>query len=167
MKDGACKKDGSQFWANVVITAMRDPAGEIIGFSKITRDLTERRRQEQLIHRSEERFRLLVDRVKDYAIFMLTPEGRVASWNEGAKRIKGYDANEIIGEHISRFYEAEAGRETLAGSRARGRTHDRQLRGRRLAGSQGWHAVLGERRHHGAARRCRKARTVLRRSRAI
>ena len=101
------KKDGSQFWANVIITTMLDANGEITGFSKITRDLTERRRQEEILRRSEERFRLLVDRVKDYAIFMLTPEGRVATWNEGAQRIKGYSANEIIGEHISRFYEAE------------------------------------------------------------
>jgi PAS domain S-box-containing protein len=102
------RKDGTQFWANVVITAMRADDGQLIGFSKIARDLSERRRHEELTRRSEERFRLLVERVKDYAIFMLTPEGRVASWNEGAQHIKGYTAREIVGEHISRFYEAEA-----------------------------------------------------------
>ena len=102
------RKDGSRFWANVVISVMRDAQGRVTGFSKVTRDLTERRRQEELVRRSEERFRLLVERVQDYAIFMLTPEGRVATWNRGAQKIKGYAASEIIGSHISRFYEAEA-----------------------------------------------------------
>jgi len=98
------RKDGTQFWANVVITAMRDASGELIGFSKITRDLTERRRQEQEVRHSEERFRLMVEAVKDYAIFMLDPEGRVASWNAGAERIKGYRSSEILGKHFSIFY---------------------------------------------------------------
>ena len=102
------RKDGSLFWANVAITALRDASGTVRGFAKITRDLTERRRQEELLRQSEERFRLLIDAVKDYAIFMLDTQGRVASWNAGAERIKGYRADEIIGEHFRVFYTEDA-----------------------------------------------------------
>jgi PAS domain S-box-containing protein len=100
------RKDGSRFWANVVITALRDSSGTLVGFAKVTRDLTERRSSEEALRLSEERFRTLVQGVKDYAIFMLDPQGRVASWNEGAQRIKGYTAGEIIGRHFSAFYPA-------------------------------------------------------------
>ncbi|MEV1287644.1 PAS domain S-box protein, partial [Micromonospora sp. NPDC049679] len=98
------RKDGSRFWANVVITALYDEAGVLRGFGKVTRDMTERRAAEQALRESEERFRLLVQNVLDYAIFMLDPEGRVQSWNAGAQRIKGYSADEIIGRHFSTFY---------------------------------------------------------------
>jgi len=98
------RKDGSQFWANVVITAMRGSGGRLLGFAKVTRDLTQRRRHEEDLRRSEERFRLLVEGVSDYAIFMLDVNGRVATWNVGAQRIKGYSAEEIIGQHFSIFY---------------------------------------------------------------
>jgi PAS domain S-box-containing protein len=98
------RKDGSLFWANVVITAMRDAQGELVGFAKVTRDLTQRRAHEEDLRRSEERFRLLIEGVADYAIFMLDPNGRVSTWNMGAERIKGYAANEIIGQHFSIFY---------------------------------------------------------------
>jgi len=98
------RKDGTQFWANVTITALRAPDGELVGFAKITRDLTERRDAEEELRQSEERFRLIVQTVKDYAIFMLDPQGNVATWNEGARRIKGYNADEIIGRHFSTFY---------------------------------------------------------------
>ena len=101
------RKDGTRFWANVVITALRDETGTLHGFSKITRDLTERRMQEEILRHSEERFRLLVEGVRDYAIFLLDPDGRVASWNAGAERMKGYAADEIMGEHFSRFYPPE------------------------------------------------------------
>ena len=98
------RKDGSRFWAYVVIDPIRDRCGQIIGFAKITRDLTERKAAEQVLHRSEEQFRLLVQGVSDYAIYLLDLEGNITSWNLGAQRIKGYFANEIIGQHFSRFY---------------------------------------------------------------
>ena len=140
------RKDGSKFWANVVITAMRDAEGRLTGFSKITRDLSERRRHEEQLRRSEERFRLLVDRVRDYAIFMLTPEGRIASWNEGAQAIKGYTAREIVGEHISRFYEPDAiarrwPEQELEIARATGRFEDEGWRVRK-DGTRFWANVL-------------------------
>jgi PAS domain S-box-containing protein len=102
------RKDGTQFWANVVITALRDEQGQLRGFSKVTRDLTARKQVEENLRRSEERFRFLVEGAKDYAIFMLDPQGYIASWNPGAERIKGYSAQEIIGQHFSTFYPQEA-----------------------------------------------------------
>jgi PAS domain S-box-containing protein len=99
------RKDGSRFWANVVITALRDENGKLIGFSKITRDLSERRRQEDALRQSEERLRLMIESVQDYAIYMLDPEGMITSWNTGAERIKGYAREDVLGHHFSRFYE--------------------------------------------------------------
>ena len=101
------RKDGSRFWANVVITALHDPSGELVGYGKITRDLTDRRRAEETLRESEERFRLLVQGVRDYAIFMLDPTGHVTTWNSGAESIKGYTAAEILGKHFSTFYTPE------------------------------------------------------------
>src|ERR1700730_5391879 len=101
------RKDGSQFWASVTITAVRDATGKLIGFGKVTRDLTERRRTELALRRSEARSHLFIDAVQDYAIFMLDPDGCVSTWNTGAERIKGYKASEIVGQHFSRFYPEE------------------------------------------------------------
>lgn len=101
------RKDGSRFWANVIITALYDPSGEVIGFAKVTRDLTERRRAQEEVRASEERLRLLVQSVTDYALFMLDTRGCIVSWNEGAQRMKGYTAAEIIGQHFSLFYPIE------------------------------------------------------------
>jgi PAS domain S-box-containing protein len=101
------RKDGTQFWANVVITALRDKEGTLVGFAKVTRDLTERRAAELRISASEQQLRLIVNSVRDYGIFMLDPTGRVLTWNEGAEAISGYSQTEIVGQHFSVFYPPE------------------------------------------------------------
>jgi PAS domain S-box-containing protein len=100
------RKDGSRFWALVVMDPIRRD-GRLVGFAKVTRDLTEQRKAQQAALESERRFRLLVQGVTDYAIYMLSPEGVVTNWNAGAQRIKGYMADEIVGQHFSRFYTVE------------------------------------------------------------
>ena len=140
------RKDGSRFWANVVITALRQNNGELIGFSKITRDLTGRRKQEEKLRQSEDRFRLLIEGVQDYAIFMLDNEGVVSSWNGGAERINGYGASEIIGRHFSWFYPPEdvkAGKpwRELQTARITGRAEDEGWRVRK-SGERFWAKVV-------------------------
>ncbi|BCM22103.1 PAS domain-containing sensor histidine kinase [Mesorhizobium sp. J8] len=98
------RKDGSRFWASVVVTPIHNDAGQLEGFAKVTRDITERRAAHEALRQSERQFRLLVSGVTDYALFMLDPNGLVTSWNAGAERIKGYTAEEIIGQHFSLFY---------------------------------------------------------------
>ncbi len=140
------RKDGRRFWANVIITALRDSTGELIGFAKVTRDLTERRKTEEQLRLNETRFRTLVQGVRDYAIFMLNPDGTVATWNEGAQRIKGYTAAEIIGTHFSRFYPKEAldrrfPDQELAAATTEGRFEDEGWRIRK-DGSRFWANVV-------------------------
>ena len=101
------RKDGTHFWALVVIDAVRNEAGELIGFAKVTRDLTERQFAQQSLIESERRYRQLIEAVTDYAIFQLDANGLITTWNPGAERIKGYRADEIIGRHFSCFYTAE------------------------------------------------------------
>jgi PAS domain S-box-containing protein len=101
------RKDGSRFWANVVIDAIRDRDGQLIAFAKVTRDMTEGVGAQTALRESEERFRILVQGVADYAIYMLDPEGRITNWNLGGERIKGYSANEIVGQHFSIFFTEE------------------------------------------------------------
>jgi PAS domain S-box-containing protein len=140
------RKDGTHFWASTVVTALRDPSGGLVGYAKVTRDLTERRRFEDRLRASEERLRVLIGTVRDYGIFMLDPDGRVASWNEGARRIKGYEAEEIIGQHFSVFY-PEPARSAgfpdyeLEVARAEGRFEDEGWRVRK-DGTQFWANVI-------------------------
>ena len=101
------RKDGSRFWAHVVIDPIRDESGTLVGFAKITRDVTDKKEADQALRDSEQRFRLLVQGVRDYAIYMLDPTGHVSNWNSGAQAIKGYTAEEIVGQHFSRFYTEE------------------------------------------------------------
>jgi PAS domain S-box-containing protein len=101
------RKDGQRFWANTVITLLHDDKGKVTGFAKVTRDMTARRNAEEELRQSTEIFQLLVSSVRDYAIFMLDPNGNIATWNRGAERIKGYKPEEIIGSHFSRFYGEE------------------------------------------------------------
>ena len=101
------RQDGTRFWASVVITALRDRDGTLRGFAKVTRDLTARRAQEEALRQSEEQFRLMVESVKDYAIFMLDPSGRVLTWNAGAAAINGYSAAEVIHRDFALFFTPE------------------------------------------------------------
>ena len=113
------RKDGTRFWALVVIDAVRNEAGKLLGFAKITRDLTERQFAQQSLIESERSYRQLIESVTDYAIFQLDANGLVATWNPGAERIKGYKAEEIIGRHFSCFYPAEDQKAGAAGQSAR------------------------------------------------
>ncbi|HEY4318263.1 MAG TPA: PAS domain S-box protein [Herbaspirillum sp.] len=101
------RKDGTRFWANVVIDPIRDDDGRLLGFAKITRDISDRKAADEALRQSEQQFRMLVQGVTDYAIYMIDVDGRVTNWNAGAQRIKGYTEKEIVGRHFSNFYTAE------------------------------------------------------------
>jgi PAS domain S-box-containing protein len=140
------RKDGSMYWASVVLTAVRDAGGKLIGFSEVTRDLTDRMKAEEELRRGEARFGALVNSVVDYAIIMLDPAGRVSSWNTGAERILGYTSEQIIGRHFSSFYyreDVERGKPQgeLESAAAAGRHEDEGWRIRR-DGSRFWANVI-------------------------
>jgi PAS domain S-box-containing protein len=115
------KKDGTRFWGLIVITALHDDAGNIIGFSKVTRDLSDRKKAEEkqlrimeelqrkneALRESEERYHKMISEVEDYAIILLDKEGNIQNWNKGAQKIKGYKAEEIIGRSFTVFYPPE------------------------------------------------------------
>ena len=142
------RKDGTRFWANVVITALRDADGRARGFAKVTRDLTERRAARGgAARRARSASGCWSRACSDYAIFMLDPDGLVRSWNAGAERIKGYAADEIIGQHFSRFYPPEdqrAGKPAARAASARtadGRVEDEGWRVRK-DGTRFWANVV-------------------------
>ena len=98
------RKDGTRFLANVTITALRDADAHLYGFGVVTRDVTRPKENQGLAGHSEERFRLLIEELRDYAIFLLDPQGHISSWNRGAQQFKGYREEEILGKHFSVFY---------------------------------------------------------------
>lgn len=101
------RKDGSRFWAHAILDAIYGDDGSLKGFAKITRDITEKRRLEQATYESALQLKMLVEGVRDYAIYMLDPRGRITSWNSGAQAIKGYEEQEVLGQHFSLFYTEE------------------------------------------------------------
>ncbi len=143
------RKDGTRFWTGVVIDPVHDDNGTLVGYAKVTRDISDKKRAQEALFAAEQRFRcpFWCKGARTTPIFMLDQDGRITNWNAGAQAIKGYGAHEIIGEHFSRFYTPE--------DRARGepqraiatRLARRPLSGRRLAHAQGWHALLGQRGH--------------------
>jgi PAS domain S-box-containing protein len=100
------RKDGSRFWAQILVDPVRD-GDTPLGFGVVMRDRTERKRVDEELRNSQEQFRVLVQGVADYAIYMLDPGGHVTSWNSGAERIKGYAPHEVIGRHYSAFFTPE------------------------------------------------------------
>jgi PAS domain S-box-containing protein len=140
------RKDGDRFWANVVIDRLLDENGDLIGFVKLTRDLTERRAAQEALRQSEERFGILVQGVTDYAIYMLDPEGRVSNWNAGGQRIKGYLPADVLNRHFSIFYTAEdraadLPRRALAAAERDGRYEAEGLRVRK-DGTTFWASIV-------------------------
>ncbi|HEX8561748.1 MAG TPA: PAS domain S-box protein [Flavobacterium sp.] len=112
------KKDGSKFWGSIVITALHDDNGNVIAFSKVTRDLTQRKAAEEMLQRnakdlefkndelrrSEERYHGMIAEIEDYAIILLDPDGKILNWNKGGEKIKGYKAEEVVGRNFNLFY---------------------------------------------------------------
>jgi len=145
-EDWRLRKDGGRFWAHVTITALRDAENRLTGYVKVTRDVTDLRNATEALRQSEERFRVMVEAVRDYAIFMLDVDGHIASWNVGAERLKGYRSDEIIGQHFSIFYSDEDRQrqhpqEELRRAKAEGRYEEEGWRYRK-DGSRFWANVV-------------------------
>ena len=139
---------------------IRDARGVTRGAVLVFRDVTEERRAEDALRQSEEKLRLMIASVSDYAIFMLDPQGRVASWNPGAERIKGYREEEILGVHFSRFFTPEDVADGKPAQELESAARAGEVRGRGLEGLQGRIALLGERRDHADARHLGPARRL-------
>ncbi|MGZ5191165.1 MAG: sensor histidine kinase, partial [Flavisolibacter sp.] len=101
------RKDGTKFWGSITITALHDESQRVIGYTKVTRDLTEKKLAEDKLKMSEERYHQMIAEVQDYAIILLSPEGIIENWNIGAEKIKGYKASEVIGKKFELFYTPE------------------------------------------------------------
>lgn len=101
------RKDGTKFWGSITITALHDDDGEVIGYSKVTRDLTDKKLAEDRIRMSEERYHQMIAEVQDYAIILLSADGTIENWNAGAENIKGYKSEEVIGRKFEIFYTPE------------------------------------------------------------
>jgi PAS domain S-box-containing protein len=140
------RKDGARFWALAVIDAIRDDEGRLVGFAKITRDITERHMAQQALQESEAQFRRLVDGVTDYAIYMLDPSGVITNWNAGGRRIKGYETDEVVGRHFSMFFRPEdraAGLPSrILETAAREGRYEAEARRVRKGGSEFWASVV-------------------------
>ena len=136
------KKGGERFWANIIVTTIKDSAGSVLGFGKIIRDFTSRRKEEEIAST----LKLLVDNVQEYAIFLLDVHGNVKTWNEGARRIKQYEAHEIIGQHFSIFFTKEDQMQCkpdieLENAKCTGRAQEEYWRVRK-DGTQFWASIV-------------------------
>lgn len=138
------RKDGSTFPVEISLSPIEDADGRFV--ASAIRDITERKEIEVALRLSEERYRRLIAEVKDYAIFMLDPQGRVKSWNEGAQRIKGYRTDEIIGRHFSCFYPSEIAERGVPDEEIRIATSEGRWEGEgwriRKDGSRFWASVV-------------------------
>jgi PAS domain S-box-containing protein len=154
------RKDGKRFWGNVTITALHNDAGQVIGYSKVTRDLTEKkvaddklenlveelRQANEHLKESEERYQKMTAEVQDYAIIVLDTEGNVENWNVGAQVIKGYSSDEILGKSFKLFYPkedvaAKLPDQLLAEARRKGKVTHEGWRVRKN-GSRFWGSVV-------------------------
>jgi len=151
------RKDGSLFWANVAITALRDEAGQVRGFAKITRDLTERRAQEELLRQSEERFRLLIEAVDDYAIFMLDTQGPRGELERRRRAHQGLSPRRDHRRAFPHLLHRRGPRPRLARGGAAAGARGRPPGGRGTAPAQGRLALLGQRRDEADVRPSRRA----------
>ncbi len=107
------RKDGTKFWGSIAITALHDENHQVIGYCKVTRDLTEKKISEDELRMSEERYHQMIAEVQDYAIILLSPEGIIENWNIGAEKIKGYKSSEVIGKNFELFYTPEDRKDKL------------------------------------------------------
>jgi PAS domain S-box-containing protein len=138
------RKDGSEFPVDIMLSPIETAEGQLV--LAVVRDISDWKLANEALHRSEEQFHSLIEGVRDYAIFLLDPDGKVATWNSGALRIKGYSAEEILGQHFSRFYTPEdvqrdKPRETLRIAADKGRFEDEGWRVRK-DGSRFWASAV-------------------------